>query len=214
MEILTNKIDTVFLTNTIASIKDSIETHKIVIEQIQSNGSSNNFELIGVLSGAIAAIAALIAIFLTYRNNRLERNSKRPYFTLLAPGFKQLQNILRLQITFINNGLHPAKNFKGAIRIFQEDLSNEARVDIDIVNDIPSNIPTPYYNDSIGLGANMPTHFIYCIISYLDPILQKEYNQEFFMKWNGVQNGTMHPDFVHVNTDEKAVIAEYIKNSA
>lgn len=207
-------IDTAFLSDTITTLNDSVQTHRIVIENIQSSNSSNNFELIGVISGAVAAIAALFAIFLTYRSNKLDRESKRPYFTLLAPGFKQIQDALRLQITFINNGTHPAKKIKSEIRIFQEDLLKEVRIKIDIVNDIPSNTPTPYYNDDVVLGINMPKHFIYCVISYLDPILGKEFNQEFFMKWDGIQNGKTHPDFVHIDTNEKIIIEDFIKNNA
>ena len=59
----------------------------------------------------------------------------------------------------------------------------------------------------------MPKHFIFCSISYLDPLLKKEYFQSFFMKWDGVVNGKTHPDFTHVNTKEKEIIKEYIKNN-
>lgn len=214
MDSITSTNDTLSLTDTITMVQDTAQIHRIIIEPIQSSSSSGNFELIGVISGAIAALAALTAIYLTYRNNKRDREAKRPYFTLLAPGFKQIENRLRLQITFINNGNHPAKEFKGEIRIFQEDLSNVVKIDIDIVNDIPTNSPTPYYNDSVGLGNNMPRHFIYCGISYLDPILKKKYHQEFFMKWHGVQDGQTHPDFVQIDTSEKKIIEEYIKNNA
>jgi len=214
MDSIISKIDTLSLTDTITMVKDTIQTKKTLIEQIQVSSSSSNFELIGVISGAVAALAALTAIFLTYRSNKLDRESRRPYFTLSSPGFKKISNNLRLQITFENNGTHPAKKFKGEIRIFQDNLENEVKIDIDIVNDIPANSPTPYYNDSVALGNNMPKHFIFCKISYLDPILRKEYNQEFFMKWHGVKNGTTHPDFVQIDTNEKKIVEEYIKNNA
>lgn len=214
MDTIRSIVDTISSIDTITFVQDTTHIQKIIIEQIQTSSESGDFAIISVVSGAIAALAAMIAIILTYRSNKQERESKRPYFTVEAPGFKQIGTALRLQITFINSGNHPAKEFNGEIRIFQEDLMNENKIDIDVVNDIPANSPTPYYNDSIGLGTNMPKHFIYCNISYLDPILQKEYMQEFFMKWNGVQNGSTHPDFVHVNTDEKTIIETYIKNNA
>lgn len=93
-------------------------------------------------------------------------------------------------------------------------LKNENKIDIDVVNDIPANSPTPYYNDSVGLGANMPKHFIFCSISYRDPILKKEYIQSYYMKWDGVINGQTLPDFTHVNTTEKMIIENYVKNNA
>ena len=207
-------VDTLSCTDKIAFAKDTIHIRKIIINQIQTSSESSYFDIISVVSGAIAALAAMIAIIITYRSNKQERESKRPYFTLEAPGFKQIGTTLRLQITFINCGNHPANKFKGEIIIFQEDLMNGNKIEIDVVNDIPANSPTPYYNDSIGLSANMPKHFIYCEVSYLDPILLKEYRQKFYMKWNGVLNGITHPDFVHVNTDEKTIMKDYLKNNA
>ena len=202
------------MSDIITIVQDIVQIHRIFIEPIQLSSTSANFELIGVVSGTIAALAALAAICLTYLNNKRDREAKRPYFTIAAPGFKQIENNLRLQITFINNGNHPAKDFKGEIKIFQEDLLNVVEIDIDIVNDIPANSPTPYYNDSVVLSDNMPRHFIYCGISYLDSILKKKYHQEFFMRWDGVQNMVTQPDFVHVDTSEKKIIEGYIKSKA
>ncbi len=214
MDTIKSIIDTIAFTGTIVIVKDTTHVQKIIIDQIQTSSASGNFDTISVISGAIAALAAMIAIFLTYRSNKQERESKRPYFTIEAPGFKQIGTGLRLQITFINCGNHPANMFKSVIRLFQEDLKNENKIDIDVVNDIPANSPTPYYNDSVGLGPNMPKHFIFCSISYRDPILKKEYVQSYYMKWDGLINGQTHPDFTHVNTTEKKIIENYIKNNA
>lgn len=201
------------LNDTLTIVQDTEQIHRIFIEPIKLSSTSGDFETIGVVSGAIAALAALATICLTYHNNKRDREAKRPYFTIVDPGFKQIKNNLRLQITFINNGNHPAKEFKGEIQIFQEDVLNVVKIDIDIVNDIPPNYPTPYYNDSVVLTVNMPRHFIYCNISYLDPILKKKYHQEFFMKWDGVQNWVTHPDFVHVDKSEKNIIQGYVKSN-
>ena len=173
--------------------------------------SGNYIQLISVVSGAIAALAALVAIFLTFRSQKLDREAKRPYFVIEAPGFKKIEQGLRLQITFINKGIYPAKDFKGEIRIFKKDLTKEIKIDVDVVNDIPANSPTPYYNDGVVLGPNMPLHFVYCHISYYDPILEKKFNQEFYMKWNGTSNGLAEPDFVQINKDEKLIVDKYVK---
>jgi hypothetical protein len=213
MNYIINTIDTLSFPDTLGIIKDTLQNPQI-IGQIQNESLLSYFDLIAVISGVIAALAALVSIILTYWNNKTDRESKRPYFIIEAPGFKQIQNTIRLQITFINGGIHPAKNFKGKILIIQQDLKNEITIDIDIVNDIPSNSPTPYYNDIVTLGNNMPKHFIHCKISYFDPILSKHYNQEHFMKWNGVENGVFYPDFVHANTHEMKIIKDYIQSSS
>lgn len=198
------------IVDTITFVQDTAHIHKIFIDQIQTSSESGNFGIISVVSGAIAALAAMIAIILTYRSNKQERESKRPYFTIEAPGFKHKNTDLMLQITFINSGVHPAKNFKGEIRMFSDDLKNENKIDIDVVNDIPPNSPTPYYNDGIELADNMPKHFVFCNISYSDPILKKEYIQSFYMKWDGVTNKLTQPDFTHVNTIDKNIIEKYL----
>lgn len=123
MDTIKNIIDTIIFTGTIVIVKDTTHVQKIIIDQIQTSSASGNFDTISVISGAIAALAAMIAIFLTYRSNKQERESERPYITIEAPGFKQIGTALRLQITFINCGNHPASMFKGVIRIFQEDCA-------------------------------------------------------------------------------------------
>lgn len=170
----------------------------------------NNFEFVSVISGVIASISALISINLTYQSNKKERESKRPYFTIKAPGFKQLDKCLRFQITFFNCGVNTAHSFKGEIRIFDINFENEIKIDIDVVNDIPKDIPTPYYNDSIILNTEMPKHYIFCNIFYNDTISHKKYNQIFFMKWDGVKNGKFLPDFNHVNSQEKKLVEDFI----
>lgn len=54
-----------------------------------------------------------------------------------------------------------------------------------ISNEIPNNSPTPWYYDNLHLSENMPPKFIVVIIRYSDPILEKEFNQQFYM--NGKQ---------------------------
>lgn len=212
MDSILGIIDTIFSADTLLKINDYLQLNDKIMEELNSNHSTNYVQLVSVISGAIAALAALVAIYLTFISQKTEREYKRPYFVIEAPGFKPLDKAIRLQITFINNGVNPAKDFNGEIRIFQMDLKNEIKIDIDVVNDIPQNSPTPYYYDNVILGSNMPKHYIYCNISYLDPISKKTYKQEFFMKWDGVLNGYTYPDFVHVNKTDKEIIEKYIKN--
>ena len=101
MDTIKSTIDTLSLIDTIVLVQDTTHIHKIIIDQIQTSGTSGNFDIISVISGAIAALAALTAIFLTYRSNKQERESRRPYFTLEAPGFKQKDTGLRLHLSIV-----------------------------------------------------------------------------------------------------------------
>lgn len=206
-----SKIDTISYIDSLVFVQDTTNINKVVLDQIQTSSEYGNFEIISVVSGAIAALAAMIAVILTFLSNKQERKSKRPYFTLKEPGFKRIDNGSRLQVTFINCGMHPAKQFKGELKFIEENFQNENNIKIDVVNDIPADLPTPYYDDNIVLEKNMPVHFIYCKISYEDPILHKDFEQEFFMKWGGVQNGSYQPDFVHMNSDEKKDVETYLR---
>jgi len=198
------------------SLRTIIDSSKAITSSQNDSGVSNNdlYTTISAIAAAVSAIAALITIIIAVKSQRAERNKNRPYFIIEAPGFKPLPNhLLRLQITFINKGRNPASNFNGAIRMFDTNYSNENEIVFDVVNDIPSDSPTPYYNDGIGLPLNLPPHFIYCEINYTDNLLNAEYSQRYFMKWDGVQQGATHPDFVHTNKEEKTKIEEYIRKN-
>ena len=113
-----------------------------------------------------------------------------------------------------NRGIHPADDFEGRILILNADLSNKPDFDFkfSVANSIPSNSPTPWYNDSVHLPHNLPLQYVVLAIKYKDPILNKGFNQTFFMKWDGIQNGSIHPDFVYVSKDEAKAISSHLRN--
>jgi hypothetical protein len=84
-------------------------------------------------------------------------------------------------------------------------------VDLSISNEIPSNSPTPWYYDNLNLPENMPPKFIVVVIRYNDPILEKKFDQQYYMKWHGVNNGVTHPDFVHTSIEESDRLLKYLK---
>lgn len=198
------------------SLRIIIDSSKVITNSQKElmNPNIDLYTMISAIAAAVSAIVALFTIINAVKNQRAERNKNRPYFIIEAPGFKPLpNNSLRLQITFINKGRNPASNFRVLIRIFDMNYLNENQIIFDVVNDIPPDSPTPYYNDGIGLPANLPPHFIYCEMNYTDNILNTNYSQRYFMKWDGVQQGTTHPDFVHTNKEEKIKIEEYVNKN-
>jgi hypothetical protein len=208
MEALNSIIDTISYAKTALLIKDTSNVHNIISDQIQTSSAS---DIVSSVSAAIAALAAMIAIIITYISSKQERESKRPYFTILEPGFQVMSTNYRIQITFMNIGSHPAQNFHLKIQILSADFKDDQpQVNLHLVNDIPTNTPTPYYSDNIVLNPNMKEHFIICRWSYSDPILKKEFYQEYYMKWNGSLNENWILSFNHASTEEKNSIDDYL----
>ena len=178
--------------------------------------NEKTWAIVAAVSGAIAAIAALLTVYQASSSSREERESRRPYFTLAAPGIKPLPQSppFRIQITMENIGVDPAYDLIGMIFFVEKSLTKppEFTFNFSIANDIPSKTPTPWYNDDLVLPANVPPHYIVLGIKYYDPILKKSFAQVFYMKWAGVSNGQTYPDFVHVAIEDKKPIFEHLEN--
>jgi hypothetical protein len=168
---------------------------------------SNFWAAISAIGGAVSAIAALCTIWQSRKSGREAREAQRPYFLLEAPGIKNLPESppFRLQLTLRNAGGHPATCLDGRIYVVPAAPGAMPTIDssFSVANDVPPNSPTPWYTDSVMLPQQCPPHFALLGIEYLDPLLNKRYSQAFFMRWDGVQNGTTQPDFVHVSKAEK-----------
>ncbi|HAJ80472.1 MAG TPA: hypothetical protein DCO75_11955 [Fibrobacteres bacterium] len=179
---------------------------------------NNIWNIVSSVSGAVAAIAALITIYFALSTINEEKYFKKPYFELEAPGIK-IQNAnsqsYRIQITMRNVGIHPANELTGKIIIIDGSLTLKPNYifNFSISNDLPPNSPTPWCQDNVSLPININTQFIVVYIKYTDAIFNKEYSQSFYMKWNGVQNGTTDPNFNHTSIDEKQNIMDYLNNN-
>lgn len=169
---------------------------------------------VSVISAAVAALAALISVFLMYKSQQKERASKRPYIVIEAPGFYKLEdNSIIIKINFKNIGLNPALDFSGELRIISKDFTNEQKFSIDISNAVAPNLPFYYAIDKVRFtGDNIPKYYIYLTVNYLDPMLNKNFNQEFFLKWKGAEQGKMAPEFFNVSSDETNKIIEFISS--
>lgn len=172
--------------------------------------------IIATFFAAMSAVAAFCTVLQARDAQREAIKSNRPYFTLKAPGIKQLPNSppYRMQITMENIGVRVAQDLKGKIIIV--DMLSEKdptlTTEFSIANDIPKNVPTPWYTDSVQLPSNVSSHYVLMGIKYLDPITKEIFKQSFFMKWNGIKDGKLEPDFVHVSCDEKEKIIKEAGN--
>ena len=184
------------------------------IASILSN--EKTWAIVGAVSTAIAAIAALLTVYLATTTWKEQIGSKRPYFTITEPGIKPLPQSppYRIQITMENIGVHPAYDLFGKIYIIDENLKGRPQFtfDFSVANEIPAETPTPWYNDSLQLPTNVPPQYVVFAIKYWDPVVNKSFAQVFFMKWDGVVNGQFHPDFVHVSIEEKQKIEDHLED--
>ena len=178
--------------------------------------SETTWAIVSALSGAVAALAAMVTVYQAVTAARADREAKRPYFTIEAPGIKPLPSSppYRIQITMQNVGAHPATALEGKISFVDAALAAKPAYtfDFSVANDVPSGSPTPWYNDSVMLPNNVPPMYVILAVSYRDDIIGRGYSQEFYMKWQGVENGQTHPDFVHVSASEKVRIEEAVRN--
>lgn len=176
--------------------------------------SSEVLAVISSISGAIAAVSAMFAVYQTRTSLKDDRESNRPYFTIAAPGIKQLPQSppFRIMIGMENIGRHPAQELVGKILMLEKSLSRQPTFtfDFSVANDIPTGTPTPWYNDTVVLPPNVPPQYIVLVIKYRDPILKKDFAQAFFMRWDGVNIGATHPDFVHVSMEEKMTLGKHL----
>ena len=179
------------------------------------NKGKNMWDIISTLSGVIAAIVALITVYIAISSLQKENQYKRPYFIIEKPGIKALPESppYRMQITLYNTGVHPATDLVGSIKILDYTLDQKPQFDFkfSVANEIPHDSPTPWYNDDVMLPNNLKPQYVILNIEYGDPILKESFSQSFFMRWNGIQNGTTHPDFVHVQIEERNKIKEFFK---
>lgn len=113
-----------------------------------------------------------------------------------------------------NIGIHPASDLSGKILIIDKNLKSEPQyvINFSVANEIPIKTPTPWYNDDLYLPVNVSPQYIVLAIKYNDPILNKSYQQMFFMKWGGVVNGQFYPDFVHTSNEEKQKIEVHLQS--
>lgn len=167
------------------------------------------------VSSFIAAIVVIIAVYNSRREWQVERESRRPFFIIEEPGIKTLPESppYRMQITMENRGMHLASELEGMILILKADLTEQPDFDIrfSIANAIPSNTPTPWYDDNVQLPKNMPHMYIIFVIKYKDFILETDHHQTFFMKWDGIQDGITRPDFIHISTVKAKEIVSFLK---
>jgi hypothetical protein len=166
------------------------------------------------VSALLAALAAYFAVYQASESRKNDLAAKRPYISVKEPGIKPLPTSppYRIQITMINAGMHPADELVAKLIITDQSLDRPPTLQIafSIGNEIPTDSPTPWYNDSLKMATDVPPQFIVLGITYRDPILDRRYQQIYTMRWDGVTKGSTHPDFTHVSREERNQILDHL----
>jgi len=173
--------------------------------------------IIATLGTSVLALTALVTVYLTVTTWRAQQNASRPYFVLKESPKVDLGNELSLELKFNNVGIHPAVNLSSETIIFDEHLSgkpihhDESAIVNEISKDASSSLVMIIPSDEIyPKQLNINAQYVVVDLQYADPILNKSYNQEIYMKWNGVQEGNLQPT-VHVRVEEKGKILAYFQ---
>ncbi len=185
-------------------------------KQISLLTNEKTWTVITALAGAIAAIMAMLTVYHSRVSWQEERGSKRPFFVVEEPGIRVLAKSppYRIQVTIKNIGIHPATEFEGRILILKSDLSGQPDVDINfsIANALPINSPNKWFRDDVQLPKNLPAQFVILAMKYKDPMINKVFNQIYFMKWKGIKENKTYPDFIHASREEAKTITNHLRD--
>lgn len=173
--------------------------------------------IIATIGTCILALAATITVTVTLNAWKIDRESSRPYLSLQESPKVELKSGLRLEFKFNNVGIHPAVNLASRTIVFQEDLQNKP-IQNDpnyLVNEIPQNmnsslvIALDSYEVDIS-ESDVSPFYIVLHLEYADPIINQNYEQTLYYRWNGIDRGEVQP-VVHVEVHEKESIINYFK---
>ncbi|MCL1851725.1 MAG: hypothetical protein FWF88_01640 [Peptococcaceae bacterium] len=148
--------------------------------------------VMATLSASILAIASIFTAFIAYSTWRHVQETSRPYFSIKGLPELETPNDQTLSMHFINAGDHPAEALRSQITMI---LAETGQKIYEQGNHILSTIPRE--TDATVLldlsewpegGATPFDQEIYLTLwlSYYDPLLQKSFEQNFFLRCNGL----------------------------
>jgi hypothetical protein len=162
----------------------------------------------------------LMACFKAWKDEKEKADSvlqeeKRPIFSLIAPGIKQIPNSskFRMQIGMENTGFHRALDLEGMVILIDQRFNTEPGiVPFSVAGEIPPHSPTPWYSDPTRIPPNASPMYIVYAIKYIDAQARGiKYSQVMYMKWSGAQNGEAESDFVSVSNNERDYILSHMR---
>lgn len=175
--------------------------------------------IIATTATTVLALTALITVYLTVAAWQAQQETARPYFILRESPKVDLGTELSFELKFTNIGMHPAKDLSSETIVFDDRLTGKPILydESAIVNEIPKDassslVMTVPSEDIYPKQFNINPHYVVVDLRYTDPILNKSYNQQIYLKWTGVQEEKMQPT-LHVKVEEKGKIDDYLKKN-
>lgn len=156
------------------------------------------------IGGMASAIVALFALFYTIKFRREDLYAKKASISVIKQEVFDRGAKLELVISFENYGVNSAEDVE--IQFIADD-SNMAREPlynktVKYPNPLDTHVPH-YYSHLIDKTAKIPRVFFYFKVTYVDSVLKKSFDKEYFMKWDGMSAGVFNPN-VYFQTHEEA----------
>lgn len=171
--------------------------------------------IIATIGTSILALTATITVTVTLNAWKIDRESSRPYLSLQESPKVELKSGLKFEFKFNNVGIHPAVNLASRSIVFEQELNNNP-IQNDpyyLVNEIPQDMSSSLVIalDSYEVDISEPDvrpYYIVVHLEYADPIINQQYQQTLYYRWDGIDRGEVQP-VVHVEVREKENIDGY-----
>ena len=171
--------------------------------------------IIATIGTSILALTATITVTVTLNAWKIDRESSRPYLSLLESPKVESKEGLELEFKFNNVGIHPAINLASRTLMFDQEL-NKAPIQNNpnyLVNEIPQGMVSSLIIDLDSYEVDISEqdvgpYYIVLHLEYSDPIINQQYEQTLYYRWNGKDGGKVQP-VVHMEVHEKENILNY-----
>lgn len=177
--------------------KNIDKTRPELKESRQSRGT-NLWVIIATSAAALAAIMALLTVFISKQKGMQQNGRQRAFFTSSLPSIKQRgETYYNFSIDLKNEGENPTSTLEATISILDresEKLSQELY--FGIKNPIASK-STISINKIVKFDDDCPPKLILIKVFYVDSMQNENYDQVFKYCWGGIEHGIIIEDFDH-----------------
>ena len=163
------------------------------------------------IGGMASAIVALLALFYTIKFRKEDLYAKRASISVIKQEVFDRGAKLELVISFENYGVNSAENAEITFIVDDSNMTREPLYSktVKYPNPLDSHVPH-YYSHLIDKTDNIPRVFFYFKITYVDSVLKKSFDKEYFMKWDGVSGGVFNPNVYFQTHEESLIMQKYI----